>query len=174
MDPVSVVGVAAATFQFLDFACKLFTAGWKVYNDVNGRAAEMTSLSLVLEDLQRLKFAVDSAVAVRSKAPDLSQISGIQDAAIALQSFLAEVNDIETEIRLILPKTSKQFTKLSAPPSTQDAYLGDDVNSYPLSVGNRFHLALEQVMKMKEMEKMKQRLLSLRKRVVPELIALTL
>jgi hypothetical protein len=166
MDPASIIGVAAASLQFVEFASRLFTTGWRVYKDADGRSVEITSLSIVQQDLARLTKNIDAAVAA-----DPRNATGTQKDDIALRSLLSEVNDMAEEIKRVLPKASRHFeTIASIDESKQAETLGGQPSSAPL-VGKWYRVALEQVLKAHEIKRLKEDLASLRTRIVQELTA---
>ncbi|KAL2210155.1 hypothetical protein CC79DRAFT_1394437 [Sarocladium strictum] len=166
MDPVSIIGVAAASLQFVEFASRLFTTGWRVYKDADGRSVEITSLSIVQQDLARLTKNIDAAVAA-----DPRNVTGTQKDDHALRSLLGEVNDMAEEIKRVVPRASRHFEMLAkTDESEQPETLGGQPNSAPL-VGKWFRIALEQVLKAHEIKRLKEDLATLRTRIVQELTA---
>jgi hypothetical protein len=66
LDPISAVGVAAATVQFLDFARKVFLVGQEAYSSLHGTTADMIHLVEVHSHLEELSRGLSQSMSANA------------------------------------------------------------------------------------------------------------
>ncbi|KAI1335729.1 hypothetical protein F5Y15DRAFT_419610 [Xylariaceae sp. FL0016] len=84
MDPVTILSVAAATVQFLDFGTRLLIATSELYNSSEGQLKDGVELSKVCEDFESLTGNIKSKLS--QTGPQIAQ-RGETRLALAANSF---------------------------------------------------------------------------------------
>ncbi|KAJ3540508.1 hypothetical protein NM208_g5041 [Fusarium decemcellulare] len=140
MDPLSILGVAAATVQFVDFGQRLFSETWQIYRSASGQTLQLENLSAVSADISRLSTTVKKAFQGQDKG-----VSALEDSSKELLRLCRECDDIATKIVAVISKVSKAFQdeiaedKKAVQRAVERPWLG---KYEPRSVGECFRTAL--------------------------------
>ncbi|KAF4965154.1 hypothetical protein FSARC_7021 [Fusarium sarcochroum] len=145
MDPVSILGVAAATIQFVDFGQRLFSETWQIYRSASGQTLRLQNLSAISADISRLSTSVKESFGQKDGT---AALDGHDKELLRL---CRECDDIATEILAVMPRLGIQFKRKLA---TDD------------SVGECFRAALKSWWKRDEITKIGERLEKVRQEIM--------
>ncbi|KAJ4245774.1 hypothetical protein NW762_013898 [Fusarium torreyae] len=106
MDPVSILGVTAATIQFVDFGQRLFSETWQIYRSASGQTLQLHNLSAVSSDISKLSTTVKESFQIREQ--DTSPLEGPDE---QLQRLCQECDDIAIDILAVIRKVGGQFER---------------------------------------------------------------
>lgn len=155
MDPISVVGIAAATLQFVDFSSRLLATGWHVYRD-NGESPAMKGMSTVSTDLNRLVKGIANAI---KSDEEFVEGEGVSDGAHSIgdsqfTQLLHQAEKIATDIKVTFAH--------SLPEQGRNGTIRAKVRG-----------TIEQTMKSRDVGNLTERLHALRNAVMDQLTAST-
>lgn len=171
MDPVSIVGIAAAALQFVDFASRLLSTGWKVYRDTDGRDVEFKNLSIIHGDLERLARGIQTAVDHSKQAALAPPAASVHRADVVLRGMLDKVSLIADEIAKVLPRANRYFENIAASNDLGQSETIDGPVDNAALVGDWFWMAIEQVVKSQDIKRIRKDLEDLRTVIIQELTA---
>ncbi|OCL06397.1 hypothetical protein AOQ84DRAFT_390221 [Glonium stellatum] len=105
MDPLSALGLAGNIVQFVDFSCKIVTAGSDIYNSASGMTAKHEQLEKATQRLYDLTRNLDESrkhiVASRRLTPaDTAQGVILQDCQNIASELLAALSSLKSQGRL--------------------------------------------------------------------------
>jgi hypothetical protein len=138
MDPVSILGVAAATVQFVDFGQRLFSETWQIYRSASGQTLRLQNLTAISADISQLSTTVKEAL--QTQGQDTTTLKGPDEELLRL---CRECDSIATKILDAMPRVGRQFEKQLA---TQK------------SVGECFRAALKSWWRRDEIDRINERL----------------
>lgn len=140
MDPLSILSVATATLQFVDFGQRLFSETWQIYRSASGQTLRLQSLSAVSADISKLSSTVKDAFQTQTQGTSV-----LEGPDRELFRLCRECDDIATKVLSVMPKVSRQFeTELATDEEAAGRAVQSGLGPYePRSVGECFRAALK-------------------------------
>src|SRR4051794_21746182 len=100
MDPLSILGIAAAVVQFVDFGSRLLTRTWDIYQKRESASTEREELAQIADDLSTFSKAVRQRLG--QSIPSESRFLDI----------CRECDEITTEFRGVLEQIGQRRSKV--------------------------------------------------------------
>jgi hypothetical protein len=141
MEPLSVLAVAAAVVQFVDYGTRLFTDAREIYKSSPNQTKNRVELTAVSQDLARLSNEVDA----RSKSLNLGDVGDSEEVFLRL---CRECKGISDELQ-------ESLAKLQARGTTKFE-----------RAANSFFVALKSVWSAKRVEELAERLKEMRQQMM--------
>ncbi|KAM0546648.1 hypothetical protein ACHAPJ_010786 [Fusarium lateritium] len=144
MDPLSILGAAAATVQFVDFGQRLFFETWQVSRSASG--VRLQNLSVISADISKLSTTVRESFEAQEQ-----ETSALKCSDGELLRLRQECDEIATKILAIIPKVGKQFERELAteksvgecfPVAVESLWKGDEI----IKIGERFEKVRQDIM----------------------------
>ncbi|KAF5990080.1 hypothetical protein FBULB1_276 [Fusarium bulbicola] len=163
MDPLSILGVAAAAVQFVDFGQRLLSETWHIYHSASGQTLRLQNLSAISADISKLSMTIRETFKVQQQ-----DASALDSPDKELLHLCQECEDIATRILAVMPNISKKFeTHLAADKEVVELAQQNGLRSYELkSVGECFRVALRSWWSRDEIAKLGERLEKVRQGMV--------
>ncbi|KAF5573830.1 feruloyl esterase b precursor [Fusarium pseudoanthophilum] len=143
MDPLSILGVAAATVQFVDFNQRLFSETWQIYRSASGQTLQLKNLSAISAETSQLSTAVKASLQACEQGT--SALDGPDE---QLLDLCQECEDIAYGIITLIDKVNGPFKQ--------------ELSGGHKPIGECFRTALKSWSKQEEITNISGRLVKLR------------